>query len=481
MLTVLCGCGMALALLALLKPVKAAPQANTWFVTSNPTCTTDPCTQDCPCRLQEALFTYADDGDVIYAAGGIYTGTGDAVITLTHSISLYGAWDGASSGAVVRNLAAYPTILNGGNLRRGIYISPGITPTLDGLRVTRGMTLQRGGGIFAEHAHPVISHCRIFSNTADQGGGIYLSDTDQAMLIENNIYSNTALGTFGEGGGIFAQQAQQLNIQNNQIHANNANYGGGIILYNNLTATIMANQIYSNNAIIGGGVYLANDPDSTLSGNRIYSNTASNNAGGLFIGSDRITLAGNRIYRNNALSGNSGGIECYQSDDFSMVNNVVSDNYGFTSSGINIKGCRGQLQHNTIARNIGYIQPVGVAIGSQVIKSDIRMTNNIVISQSVGVLVWTGCTATVEGVLWFSNTQNFDNYGTLSLTHEITGTPDFLSDGYHIGLNSTARNNGVSTTVAEDIDGELRLGFPDIGVDEFNLNAFLPLILKLSP
>ncbi len=63
-------------------------------------------------------------------AGGVYTGTGDAVITVTKSITLYAGWDGADSGPVERDPAAYPTTLDGENARRVVYIqdsAPGWT------------------------------------------------------------------------------------------------------------------------------------------------------------------------------------------------------------------------------------------------------------------------------------------------------------------------------------------------------------------
>ena len=42
-----------------------------------------------PCDLQAALGM-ASDGDTIYLAGGVYTGNGGAVVTVTHSLALYG-------------------------------------------------------------------------------------------------------------------------------------------------------------------------------------------------------------------------------------------------------------------------------------------------------------------------------------------------------------------------------------------------------
>ena len=54
------------------------------------------CSQGNPCDLQTALGT-ASEGDAIYIAGGVYTGGGGAVITVTQGLTLYGGWDGTTT------------------------------------------------------------------------------------------------------------------------------------------------------------------------------------------------------------------------------------------------------------------------------------------------------------------------------------------------------------------------------------------------
>jgi len=83
------------------------------------------CTQSSPCDLQTAL-AQATDGDTIYIATGTYTGTGDAVVIVTKSITLYGGWDGSPTGDVVRDPENYPTTLDGERQRRVVYISGNI-------------------------------------------------------------------------------------------------------------------------------------------------------------------------------------------------------------------------------------------------------------------------------------------------------------------------------------------------------------------
>lgn len=62
--------------------------------------------------MQTALSN-ANRGDTTYAAPGTYTGTGAAVVTFTRSIALLGGWNRAAIGPIVRDPAAYPSILDG--------------------------------------------------------------------------------------------------------------------------------------------------------------------------------------------------------------------------------------------------------------------------------------------------------------------------------------------------------------------------------
>src|SRR5512135_2876442 len=98
----------------------AAPTGTNLFAVSNPSGLLQLCTQSDPCRLQAAV-NKAGAGDTIYIAGGTYTSTDSAVLTLTKTITLYGGWNGAASGAIVRDPAHYKSILNGEDARRVIF------------------------------------------------------------------------------------------------------------------------------------------------------------------------------------------------------------------------------------------------------------------------------------------------------------------------------------------------------------------------
>jgi hypothetical protein len=95
----------------------------------------------------------------------------------------------------------------------------------------------------------------------------------------------------------------------------------------------------------------------------------------------------------------------------------------------------------------------------------------------VGITVADGNTATLNGVLWYSNTMNCNR---CTITKEYTGSPAFAADGYHLTRDSAAIDRGVTSTVAIDIDGDARpqgSGY-DLGVDEFVVHIYLPFIMR---
>jgi uncharacterized repeat protein (TIGR01451 family) len=97
------------------------------------------------------------------------------------------------------------------------------------------------------------------------------------------------------------------------------------------------------------------------------------------------------------------------------------------------------------------------------------MTNSILVSQTVGITVTAGSTATLNGALWFGNGANTGGAGDITVNHEITGDLAFAPDGYHLTAASAAIDQGVDAGVTTDIDGDPRpigAGY-DLGADEF--------------
>jgi parallel beta-helix repeat protein len=477
------GLGSTLALLSGLQMAQAATTATNRFV--KPTGGGSACTQMTPCALQTALGQ-AVDGDTLYMAGGVYTGTGGAVITVTKSITLAGGWDGLT-GTTVVDPAAYPTTLNGEGARRVVYIIGDITPTLDGLRITNGWA-NVGGGIFAYNAHPIVNGCQVYSNSATYGGGIYLNGSNNARLTGNLSYSNVATGTSSSGGGgVYMRFSAHVTLANNQVFSNSSVFnGGGVYIENSPYTQLTSNQIFSNTTLYYGGIVIVSSPTATLTGNRIHHNIATGEIGGLGIGnSDGCTLIANQITHNTATS-YAGGIQFYGIADAILVNNVIADNSAGSCAGFSIRGSYVQLLHTTIARNTGG-DGTGVCLSANPSDSSIAMTNTILVSHTIGIRVDANCTATLAATLWgngeWANAVESGGAGSISTgTINIRELPVFAGSAagdYHLGPGSAAINQGIPTWLMSDMDGDPRIGLPDIGADEYiPAHSYLPLALR---
>lgn len=463
------------------------------------------CTQASPCALQTAL-AQAGDGDTIYLAQGTYTGTGAAVITITSSIALYGGWNGAAGGPVVRDPALYPAVLDGEGARRVIGIQGPVTVTLDGLTISNGYTSDRGAGLYSNKASLTIRDTTFYSNVVDSGstantfgGGAYIED-GSLHLHASAFRANDAWCSgcpFTKGGGLSIFIAPSI-IEDCLFEANDAwqgsgmSFDGGVPLPLRIYHTIfrengLGKSPGSGHGGYGGAVHigqaLAQVDDSLFILNR-----ASNEGGALFFGSRELSLNSSIIVHNTSF--NVPAISIWNARPFTMTNNIIADNQPGrgTSAAVVTNSSTGTLVHNTIARNINQsAEGCGVELRSG---GPLTLTNTILVSHTIGIIASAGTTATLEATLWgigpWANGVDWAGAGTvITGLVNIWGNPRFLNPAggnYHLGPGSAAVDAGVDAGVTTDMDGDPRpigAGF-DIGADEYRPCAYtyLPLILR---
>jgi uncharacterized repeat protein (TIGR01451 family) len=334
------------------------------------------------------------------------------------------------------------------------------------------------GGILMQEGNMVVSGSRIEDNmgigytlgSSNMGG----SGVATADLSGNLIQVNT-------GNGVWTSSGTAITLTDNLILDNGGGNGGGVGIEGR--AVVIGNTIQGNQATRGGGVYLngAGDPILFLR-NIVRENTSSDiyygNGGGIYITGQDVTLVGNLVQNNHAGGwrySQGGGI--YIAGDAVLINNIVTDNGAVAErshgSGIAVAGAQPLLYHTTIARNLGGAGE-GIYV-SEFSEPGLPMFyNTIIAEQTIGIQVSsTGSMqnmATLYGVLWWNNGIN--SSGNVFTFNETTGDPLFVNPAgydYHISLGSAAIDNGVTTSITDDIDGDFRPHYAgyDLGADEW--------------
>ncbi len=448
-----------------------------------------------PCfgNVQDAVDAVDDPDDVVKVTG-TYAGVNDRgegiqAVYISKTVTVRGGY--MTTNWVTSDPEANPTTLNAMELGRVLYLTGGISVTIDGLRITGGHAAgdYYYGGLYLDNVTATLTRNTISNNrhtglyakdssitlsknviSFNQRGGVDL-DFTVAVLNENTIFSNTASywgGGLNVDGGV-------VTLTNNTILSNTAGQdGGGLSFDYNATATLIGNTVMYNTAQRwGGGLFLYGS--ATLSGNTVMSNTTNDGGGGLYLGGHAVTLSGNTVMSNTATD--RGGGLFLDSIDATLASNVVADNQANgAGSGLYISNSSLRLLHNTIACNTGG-DGTGLYVTSSSWRySTIALTNTILVSHTMGITVAAGSTATLEATLWgsgaWANETDWGGAGTIVTgAINIKDDPVFVapdSGNYHISLGSAAQDAGVDVDVQTDIDGESRpFGVkPDLGADE---------------
>jgi hypothetical protein len=510
------GLGLTLALLWTLgsqpRPARADP--NVRYVAPTGTDDGGGCTAS-PCRTVQYAVNAATDGDIIYVAGGTYTGTGTAVITITKSITIYGGWDGVSTGPVVRNPISYPTALDGENSRRVAYITGTVAPVLDGLTLQRGnaaglggeLTMAGhdfGGAVYSNNASPVITNCRIVSSTAGFGAGLSLyygaPTVGNSVVLTNTASQIIGPGMRGVGGGIFLYHSPAI-IEGNVVMSNvavgdHAQYDGGGGLYLDGSAAVVRNNTIQGNSAryLGGGLYMYQSA-ATVSGNTILNNNAWSYGGGAFMLLSPAALEANRILENAATFG-GGALNIGGCSPFTLTNNIIGRNYtSGTAAALHVARFKesplspeypsqGTLLHNTFADNNSAAAPWMIQVG---LTTTVAFTNTI-IEVPGGITVTTGSAVTLDTTMWEPSFLSqpglaVSGGGTVVSTTNYYSETRLIRATFHLGPDSPAIDLAADAGVMTDVDGDGRpkgAGY-DIGADEYYPHIFLPLVLRQFP
>jgi parallel beta-helix repeat protein len=448
-----------------------------------------------PESFQAALATAANNGgdDRIFLAAGMYYGNFRYLAEEANSLTIQTEND-VQAGEVVLDggKLAYVLMIGAEDLEADFYIQ--------GIRCQNGDAINGGGLSIVTKGDVEILDCFFVDNIVTQdGGGVYISDASTVTFTGNTLNNNNNNSGYGCGACIY--NASTVTFTDNTYINNNGNAeidsdstvtftgntfnnnNGAADIFSHSTVTFTGNTFNNNNgdAVIfsastvtftgntfnnnnnNRGAFIYSDSTVTFTGN-----TFNNNNRGAVIDSDStVTFTGNTFNNNNNNRGadidsdstvtftgntfnNSGGVYITLETALNCINNTISQNTSNKNgAGIYIKipETTGtfHIHNNIIWNNTSqedyndiYIEGFG---------QELTAHNNIF---SDAKALWTDA----------SNNRDID---------PLFFDPD--NNDFHLKPNSPCINAGnpnAPELPEFDLDGNPRIGLPDIGAYEFS-------------
>jgi parallel beta-helix repeat protein len=173
------------------------------------------------------------------------------------------------------------------------------------------------------------------------GAGILVGGAGSAQIIGNVVQNNTWRS--GNGGGITLFSAGTPVLRNNTIRGNVAtgvspySQGGGIWIVNSSDALIVQNLIYNNSAGQGSGIYFGvpyGNRGPVLVNNTIVGTASSSQGSAVYADGfyDQV------VFYNNLMIGATGTSALYCDSTYDQTPPTLTDNDGFSLTGIGVAG-----------------------------------------------------------------------------------------------------------------------------------------------
>lgn len=361
-----------------------------------------------------------------------------------------------------------------------------------------------GGAVCYNMSAPTITKNIFASNTAGEGGGIYIygdpvdpndpsnpSVHIKPVIIDNTFFNNSAVEEHGfeppdtnypaeehgDGGAIVCFQGVDAVIKDNLIESNHADYyGGGLHLRQWSNGHVENNYVIANEAALGAGVHITYNSEPNIISNLIQENIASGLGGGgiyVYYYSNPL-IERNTITQNE--SSNGAGIAVFWSSNPVIRNNMIADN--INGAGIRVKGeSVPVITNNTIVGNTASaIQGGGVDC---ITDSAPVIENNIIASNGDSFGIYASTTPPVirYNNVWGNGAGNYNSIigDQTGLNGNISIRPNFVepdSNNYALNYDSECINAGdpnfAPAPNETDYYGDPRLlgQYVDMGADE---------------
>ncbi|KPK82666.1 MAG: hypothetical protein AMS27_14350 [Bacteroides sp. SM23_62_1] len=202
-----------------------------------------------------------------------------------------------------------------------------------------------GSAIYAGGQDSVIITENHIHNSRSRQGAIYVNST-KVRIEKNDIHDNTS---FHQGAGITLASGSMSLVLDNDIYNNTAGKAAGGIYVWAATTRIGNNRIYNNTSDQAGGAIMVSGGSMELTNNEIHHNSSSDNGGAIRIMGGTHTLDKNNIYDNTS-GGYGGGISLWQVSP-TISNCLIANNWGYEGGGISFEDSHGVFRNNIIVNN----------------------------------------------------------------------------------------------------------------------------------
>lgn len=355
------------------------------------------------------------------------------------------------------------------------------SPTIVGNKIYYNSATSSGGGIFICNADIAnFSENTIQNNiTQASGGGICIQKNSTVILESNDISDNTATAN---GGAVFIginyNGSPDVTIKYCTINGNSADNGGGIYLSQSELDITYCSFSENTASTDGGGIYVLNSI-STIENCTFEGNTATGNGGGVLLNNPKqqnptdLSLINLSIFKTNtAFKGSALYIDrtTNYANNTKILNNLFVENHATDKGVVYMQGNNNNtiFNHNTVTNNTAAYFVSGVCVDydgnfPDVINSQ-NFNNNIIYEAIVDVYI----TSTYQRPTNYTSTLIFINH--LNTKYDQNSTPPYVPNvspgfvsaaDYHLSSSSACIDAGgivgSATMTNTDLDGNQRI------------------------
>lgn len=368
----------------------------------------------------------AAGGGEVWVAGGAY----NELVNVKTAVALYGGFAGSETDRAQRNVALYPTTIDGGSAGNVVTIAlgAGATETVDGFTIQKSGT--GASGVVCADAALVLA------NDTIQQCGYGMSLSGSVVQMSNSSVINNNNGGNGNGRGISCSANCSLTLTNVTVSNNlqEAIYSdSGILTATNLTATgnYYGGVNWTGQVTVNNGTFIANGYGLSTSGtlmltNSLVSNSASRGANYAINATGFVTIDRTRVLNNNGYGiGVSGDHPVLTGYTVNVTNcNVSGNSVSNAVAGVycNVTGTATSLiQGNLITGNTNTYGP-GTGSGIYLDGAAQQMVlNNAIVGNNAG-----------NGAGLYSNQANFTAASNLIANNGTTQNGSGVGAGVYV-------------------------------------------------